>query len=37
METGEFEVLAYYDPISFPKDRGAMIVLPTYVVHRRGV
>ncbi len=33
-EGGEFEVLAYYDPMSFPKVRGTMIVMPTYVVHR---
>ena len=31
---GEFEVLAYYDPVGFPKERGTMIVFPTYVVHR---
>lgn len=33
-EGGEFEVLCYYDPMSFPKDRGTMIVMPTYMVHR---
>lgn len=33
-EGGEFEVLAYYDPMGFSKDQGTIIVFPTYVVHR---
>jgi len=26
--------VSYYDPQSFPKSQGTMIILPTYVVHR---
>lgn len=33
-EGGELEVLAYYDPMGFPKEQGTMIIFPTYMVHR---
>ncbi|MEM7172919.1 MAG: 2OG-Fe(II) oxygenase [Pseudomonadota bacterium] len=33
-EGGELEILANPDPFAFPKSQGAMILFPTYVVHR---
>lgn len=33
-EGGELEILTFHEPVSFPKTRGTIIVLPAYVLHR---